>query len=88
MKKILRGLLALTMAVVCFLTPQKINAGSYYTITIKDMSDHQITAFQVYQGDSLIKTFKQYPECLQTPPGSRADRQSGGNQRQRRHCTD
>ena len=64
MKKVLRSLLALAMAAVFLLTPQKIKAGSYYTITIKDMSDYQITAFQVYQGDSLLETFFGHPEYL------------------------
>ena len=64
MKKIIRSLLAFAVAAVCLVTPQKAQAGSYYTVTVKDMSGYKITAFQVYQGDSILETFYWHPEYL------------------------
>lgn len=65
MKKILKSLLALMVFAAGFLNPLKVRAAHYYSVYIKDMSGYQITAFQVYQGDSLLETFHQYPQYLE-----------------------
>ncbi len=64
MKRIVKSLLALLIAMSGLLYPLKVRAGHYLSVYIKDMSGYQITAFQVYEGDSLLETFHQYPQFL------------------------